>query len=191
MRSSRRWILRRRKVRYWGYLGKLYEKELANLRSILDGKPGVVVPTFKMFTFADLKKHIFWHLFLSASVGVSGHKELALEQANVVFKDQLKELNKVFKEVIRADQLSTFFVVKVKEGHFTLSSVAEFVGNKEEGVEFVFGTIDTVNYAGTTGFHTYSILALFALLRKEGKIDDNKLKKVRLLLFKDFMFYNL
>lgn len=180
-----------KKVYYFCYLEKLYEKELLNLRSIIDGKLGVIVPTFKLFTFADLKKHIFWHLFLSTSLNVKGHRELALEQANVVFKEQLPQINKVFKEVLRADNLSTFFVVKIKAGVFSLSSVTEFVKNEDAETEFLFGTIDTVNFAGTTGFHTYSVLALFAILLKEHNVDPKKLQKVRILLIKDFMFYNL
>ena len=72
-----------------------------NLRAIIGGKKGVMIPTFKLFTFADLKKHVFSYQFLSTAVNVKDYKEISLEKANVVLKDQLPQLNKIFKDVTR------------------------------------------------------------------------------------------
>ena len=55
----------------------------------------------------------------------------------------------------------------------------------------MFGVIDTTNYAGATGYHTYSVLGIFALLLADNKIEAKRLTKTRLLLMKDFMVYNL
>jgi hypothetical protein len=145
------------------YVAKLYDQTIENLKAVMDGKEGVIIPTFKLLTFADLKKHMFSYQFLSASINVKDYKTISIEQANVVLKDSLPQLNKIFKEVTHRDLIPTLFVMRVKGNDLIESSIKEFIGSSLEE-EFIFGCLDTVNYGGLIGYHTLSVLGLFALL---------------------------
>jgi hypothetical protein len=72
-------------------------------------------------------------------------------------------LNKIFKDVTHRDVITTLLVMRVKGSDIIESSIKEFIGSPLEE-EFIFGCLDIVNYGGLTGYHTSSILGLFALL---------------------------
>lgn len=132
---------------------------------------------------------MFSYQFLSAAPSVSDYKTLAVESAATVFSAAIPQLNKVFKAITHRPVIPSLFVLRKAGEDIVESSVAEFISNEKE--EFLFGYIDIVNFGGLTGFHTNSILALFALLLQDGKVNPKRLARVQLILFKDFMVYNL
>ena len=168
---------------------KLLDGVISKLRLLIDGQEDLVLPSFKLLTFADLKKHMFSYQFLSVASNVKDHKTLAVDPAAAVLKDSLPQLNLVFKNVTHRGIVPTLFVMKQIGNDLVESSLKEFLTNDKD--EYIFGCIDTVNFGGLTGFHTNNVLSLFALLLQEGKVDAKRLSRVRLLLFKDFMVYNL
>lgn len=159
------------------------------MKRIAEGKEDVVLPAFKLLTFADLKKHMFSRQFLSVAAKVSDYKTLSVEPVAVALKDSIAHLNKIVKSVVHRPTVPSMFVMKQQGSELVESSLKEFLSSDKS--DFIFGCSDIVNFGGLTGFHTSSVLALFALLLQEGKVDAKRLSNVRLLLFKDFMVYNL
>ena len=148
-----------------------------------------MLPSFKLLTFADLKKHMFSYQFLSVASNVKDYKTLSVEPVATSLKDSLPQLNQVFKTITHRNAIPSLFVMRQQGQDIIESSLKEFIGNDKD--QFIFGSIDTINFGGLTGFHTNNVLSLFAVLLQEGLVDAKRLSNVRLVLFKDFMVYNL
>jgi len=82
-----------------------------------------VLPSFKLLTFADLKKHMFSYQFLSVSANVKDYKTLSVESAAVVLKDSLAQLNKVFKAITHRETIPSLFMIKQNGEELSESSL--------------------------------------------------------------------
>lgn len=51
---------------------------IEKLKLIIEGKTDVIVPTFKLITFADLKKHMFSYTFLSSAINVDSFNTVSV-----------------------------------------------------------------------------------------------------------------
>lgn len=72
---------------------------------------------------------------------------------------------------------------------FQISSIKNFIEQPEGN--YVFCITDLTTFDKHTGYHTSTILSIFAHLRKEKLVGDEHLRKVNFLLMKEFLIYGL
>ena len=87
-----------------------------------------------------------------------------------------------------AQQEKVFPQIAILNDELKRVSVKEFLEGKEK--KFVFFVADSSNLDNATGYHTSTVLAFFAWLRKEKLVEDERLKEVTIILLKDFIIYN-
>lgn len=93
------------------------------LKQIIEGKTDVIIPTFKLITFADLKKHMFFFNFLSSAINVENFKTVSVEPVGTILKDHLPQLNNILKKLYHQTLIPTMSVVRINGADMVLSSI--------------------------------------------------------------------
>ena len=170
-----------RKVASSPILDKLLEAQNQSIREFIEGKDVQFFPTLKLLIFGDFKKHTFKYQFLSTANPVENYEVISQSSAAAHFSPEcVGKINKYVQKWVNEQKKPLPELVVLKD--FEVSSIKEFIQNPQGN--YLFCVTDLTTFEKHTGYHTSTILSVFAHLREQKLVADEHLKKVNLLLMK-------
>lgn len=164
----------------------MLDQQLQNYQKFAKGEPVCHFYEVYLHVFADLKKHLFSYQFFSTATPVANYALSHWNTFDELFTAAEKtQLTHTIREAAQEIVFPQFMVLDLKLNRVPFSAYLE-----RKAEEFVFLVADSSNLDNATGYHTSTVLGFFAWLRQEKLVEDERLKKLKLILLKDFLIYN-